>query len=245
MLVQPVRVPSAWSKVPLLVAAVAAMAWLVLARVPPRTPAGKGPPPYPGEGIPARAQASLTHLGPSASGWTGRVIDAHDAYGLGGARVAIERPNFEGVEILAQTIADAHGAFELPPREALPGDVLVVEGPLHAALRRPLPPVGGLTVQLLLRKRVLLERLVAWARRRGKPFDARPEPTPAHVRGAAAADLEVARWANAVEQAAFGGTVVDERVQHAVDGLAPAEHAPETPTDGPSPRAPFPVKPFR
>jgi hypothetical protein len=80
---------------------------------------------------------------------------------------------------------------------------------------------------------MLLDRLVAWARRRGKPFDARPEPTPGHVRRAAgrlefevdqrARAEEIEQWATAVERAAYGGAPVDARAQAKVDDLAPPD----------------------
>jgi hypothetical protein len=73
----------------------------------------------------------------------------------------------------------------------------------------------------VLRKRALLSRLVSWAKLRGRPFDARPEPTPGHVKRAAADDLRVARWADAVERAAYAGGPVDARVEEDVDRLAP------------------------
>jgi hypothetical protein len=126
---------------------------------------------------------------------------------------------------VGQVFADAAGAFAIPPFEARSGDEVVIEGPLHAALRRPLPPPGEVEVLLVLRKRALLDRLVAWARRRGLPYDSRPEPTPAHVRRAAGAEFAVARWADAVERAAYGGAVVDQQAQGEVDRLAPGEPA--------------------
>ena len=94
-----------------------------------------------------------------------------------------------------------------------------------------------LRIALVTRKRKLLERLVAWARRMGSPYDARPEPTPGHVRRAAK-DGQVAGWAAAVEQAAFGGGDVDERVELEVSALAP-EH------EGASPLAGGPQNPDR
>jgi len=64
---------------------------------------------------------------------------------------------------------------------------------------------------------------VKWARRRGPPFDARPEPTPGHVRRAAGAELATARWADAVERAVFGPGEIDARTEHEIDRLAPEE----------------------
>jgi hypothetical protein len=72
--------------------------------------------------------------------------------------------------------------------------------------------------------------MIHWARKRGKPFDARPEPTPGHVRRAAGGDSPVGRWADAVERAAFGGEVVDERAHAELEKLAPAAaDLPDTP----------------
>jgi hypothetical protein len=101
------------------------------------------------------------------------------------------------------------------------GDELAIEAPLHVSLRKPLPQAGELDAQLVLRKRALLARLVVWARQRGKPFDARPEPTPGHVRHAAGEDFRVARWADAVERAAFAGEEIDALKESEIDKLAP------------------------
>jgi hypothetical protein len=176
--------------------------------------------------------------GPAARGWRGRIHDAHDGFGIVDARVTVERPGFRGIEVLAQATSDGEGAFALASIDPQPGDLLVAEGRVHSALRRPLPPAGELDVALVLRKRALLDRLVAWARRRGRPFDGRPEPTPGHVRRAAAAEVEVARWAEAVERAAYGEAPVDEEAQREVDRLAPAEPSDVVPVPGGGPRPP-------
>jgi hypothetical protein len=235
----PMRAPSPWKKVPLVLAGLAALAWLILARLPPRrrqaSRAGvtRAPVLHPEAGV------ELVRAGPAARGWTGRIHDAHDGFGIAAALVAIERPGFRGVEVLAQSKTNEEGLFVLPPIEAHPGDVLLAEGRVHAALRRPLPPAGELDVALVFRKRALLDRLVAWARRRGRPFDGRPEPTPGHVKRAAASEVAVARWADAVEQAAYGEGLVDEEAQRQVDRLAPAESPEALPAPGdprPGPR---------
>jgi hypothetical protein len=62
---------------------------------------------------------------------------------------------------------------------------------------------------------------VTWAKRRGAPFDAPVEPTPGQVRRAAGTSFGVARWADAVERTAFGGTPVDARAELEVERLAP------------------------
>jgi len=153
------------------------------------------------------------------------LTDADDGTGIAGARVQIERPAFGRAEILGTTVTDDEGQFELPRVESRPGDELAFEAPLHVPLRRTLPQTGELDAQLVLRKRALLGRLVVWAKLRGRPFDARPEPTPGHVRRAAGDDFRVARWADAVERAAFAGEPVDARVESEIDRLAPGPTA--------------------
>jgi hypothetical protein len=221
---QPVRAPSPWRKAPLLLAGLAVLAWLVIARMPPRssrttTPATRAP-------RPSRPEAGVALVSPgrTGEGWRGKLRDAHDGGPVAGARVAIERRGFERIETVTQAWSDAEGAFTLQPLPTeVPGDEIVTEGPLHAPLRRPLPAPGVLDIALVLRKRALLERLVGWARRRGPPFDGRPEATPGHVRRAAGSEFAVARWADAVERAAYGGQSVDAAAQAEIDRLAPAE----------------------
>jgi len=85
-----------------------------------------------------------------------------------------------------------------------------------------LPVAGELEIALVSRRRKLLERLVQWARRRGPPFDARPEPTPAQVRRAAESAMPAAaEWASAIERAAFDRDDVDARVENEVMELDP------------------------
>jgi hypothetical protein len=220
---QPLRGPSPWTAAAAVITGLAIVAWLVATRIrglrfEPRTSskgdrsAAKHP----------TARVEVLEPLPDAQGWTGHVVDAHEGTPLGGARVAIERRGFERMQVVVETHTAPDGAFALPPTEPVPGDELVSEGDLHAPLRGALPVSGDLRVALVLRKRALIERLVAWARRRGKPYDARPEPTPGHVRRAAGADTAIGKWADAVERAAFGGERVDERVHSEIDHLAPA-----------------------
>ena len=130
--------------------------------------------------------------------------------------------------------------FELPAIEGLVGDEqMAVEAPLHARLVQPLPPAGELSIALVLRRRALLGKLVAWARGRGRPFDVKPEPTPGHVRRAAADDFQTARWADAIERAVFGGGDVDARMEREIERMAPAGAA----TRGPAGRGPVTARP--
>jgi hypothetical protein len=222
--VLPVRASSPWKKALLALSALVAIAWLALARLPPRPREPSRRDKSEGPHVP-QAGVALVREGPAARGWTGRVHDAHDNVPVPLARLSVERRGFERIDRVAHAVADEQGTFALPPVDPHPGDELVAEGPLHAEVRRPLPPSGELDVALVLRRRALLDRLVGWARKRGKPYDARPEPTPGHVRRAAGSEFTVARWADAVERAAYGGAVVNEHAQEEVDRLAPPEPA--------------------
>jgi hypothetical protein len=222
VLTLPVRGPSPWRRAPLVLAGLAVIAWLILGRASP-TRARKSKTASPPHGPPIAGEARLEVVRElrGREGWTGRVFDAHDGTPVEGALVSIERPGFTGKERIAYAATDTLGAFRLEHFETREGDRLSVEGPLHAELAQPVPPSGELAIALVLRKRALLDRLVDWAKKRGKPFDGPPEPTPGHVRRTAGADFPVARWADAVERAAYSGTVVDAKAEAEVDRLAP------------------------
>jgi hypothetical protein len=230
LLTQPLRPPSAWNKIALALAGLAVAGWIGIARLPRRSesraPDARGR----RKGEPsAETVARVEMVRPDAAGkggWTGKVFDSHEHGPLPGVRVAVERPGFEHAEALGEAISDEAGLFVLAPIEARPGDVLVAEGPLHARMRQPVPPHGEIRVALVARRRALLDRLVAWARRRGRPFDARPDPTPAHVSRMARSGDVVKEWAEAVERAAYSGAAVDAEREAEVDRLAPPDASP-------------------
>ena len=213
--IQPVRPPSAWRRAPLALAAIVVVAWLVVARMPPRRKAPPSPHARKETGAVVHVQAFAAR-----AGWTGHVSDAHDGYAVPNVRVSIERPGFDRADVVAETTCDGDGDFVLEDAAVVPGDRLVLSAALHAPLRCPVPSPGQLAITLVLRKRALLDRLASWARRRPGASTGR-EPTPGEVRTAAEADEPVARWAQAVEQAAYSGAIVDERIQAEVDRLAP------------------------
>jgi hypothetical protein len=236
----PLRGPSPWRQVPLVLAGLAVVAWFVLGRTA-RARDTLVAPPRPKPISKGHAKIDVVRVARDPrSGWSGRVIDAHDGEPVPSARVAIERPGFGRVEVIASTIAGEFGRFELrAPGEAHASDELAIEAPLHSELRQRLPPTGEIEVSLVLRKRALLARLVSWAKQRGRPFDARPEPTPGHVRKSAGKDFNLARWADAIERAAFSGATVDARAEAEVNKMAP----PAVPAYGPS-AAPSPAEEF-
>jgi hypothetical protein len=233
VIIQPFRAASVWKRAPLALAGIGVIAWLALVRLPGRkseqTVRSKAS--APGQG----ARIEVVHSATTSRGWRGETFDADDQRPLEGTRVWIERRGFKGVEVLAHASSDAQGRFVLEPVEIQEGDTISAEGRLHQLVRGPLPPRGELRIALVFRKRAIVDKLVAWARRQGRPFDARPDPTPGHVRRAAGEKFALARWADAVERAAYGAAIVDEQAHAEVERLSPGES--EQPPDEP-PRAP-------
>jgi hypothetical protein len=214
-----IRSPSPLRQLPLLAGALAIGAWILAGRAA-RKRKTMAPPEEPRQA--ASGAPRMEVVAPSVRGtrkWSGRVVDAHEGTPIEGVRVAIERPGFQSKETLASTFTDKQGEFVLGDIQGGAGLVLAAEGPLHAAFEKPLPDPCMLEIALVLRKRRLLDRLVEWARRRGPPFDGRVEPTPLQVQRAG--DDRAAKWAKAVEQAAFDDVDVDARVEREVDDLEP------------------------
>jgi hypothetical protein len=218
----PIRGPSPFRQVPLVAFAVAVAVWLFWGRTArkrhDRTLVMSRPPSHEGT-----AGISVVKSSRSRAGiYAGRVVDAHEGTPVARARLSVEVPAFSGSDVLASVFADDAGEFRFELLQAPPEAQLVVEGPLHAPLRQPLPGAGVMEIALVLRRRKLLERLVQWAKRRGAPFDVRPEPTPAQVRRAAASAVpEAAAWADAVERAVYDRGEVDARVEAEVMALEP------------------------
>ncbi len=230
---QPVKEGVPWGKLVTSLAGMGVLAWFIAARSAPQrrraTTAG------PAAGMGRTVGVHLVEGDPEGTGWSGRVVDAHEGHAVVGASITLERGGFDGVQVLARATSEEDGSFELRMTEGRTqrsdaaserrGATLVVTSPLYSPLRRPTPSFGTVEIAIVRRKRVLLERLVAWARSRGGAFDAKPEPTPAHVRDAAGSDHRIARWADATERAAFGQDLVDAAAQDDIDRLAPDDAA--------------------
>jgi hypothetical protein len=225
----PIRGPTLLSKMPILVTGLAVLAFFLVGRISAQT---NKPAPLPSQD-PGRgerdAKPGIDVVRPTSGkrdGWTGRVTDAHEGAPIAGARVWIERGTFEGRAVLASVETDDDGRFSLPHVGPTAGDERIsAEGRHHSRFTKDLPPAGEIAVALSARRRAVLAQLVAWARRRGAPFDARPEPTPGHVRRAAGDDVPTSRWAEAVERAAFGPGEIDARTERDIEGLLPGESA--------------------
>jgi hypothetical protein len=209
--VLPLLPPSPWRRLPWLFAALAIALWIMRGwRRPPRIARSAESRPT---ASPAGAAAlEVVKLGTAHSGWRGLVMDAHEGTSIDGAQVSIEEPSFgRAVRLTAQTAADGSFMIETPGRALNEGARLRVEAGSYSALERPIPPQGEVVIQLVSRRRALLDGLVQWARRRGIPWAGSAEPTPGHVaRTALKRDQpHVAEWARDVERAAYGTSEPD------------------------------------
>lgn len=223
----PLREPSLLAKAPLFLTGLAVLVLFLLGRVSGQKNKTAAAAPVP---APDRAGApGLEVVRAAADGdahWTGTVIDAHEGTPIAGARVWIERGTFEGREELASAVTGGDGRFTLKRDFAKTGgEIIVAEARLHARFSQDLPSPGEIAIALAERRRAILARLVEWARRRGAPFDARPEATPGHVRRAASGETATVRWAEAVERAAFGPGEVDAGTEEAIEQLGPPDPA--------------------
>lgn len=222
----PIRGPGILAKAPILIAGLCVLAFFLAGRVSSRK--AKPEPKRNATDVDAEeldGKPRIDVVRPAARGergFRGRVVDAHEGTAVAGARVWIERGSFEGKTFLASVVCDAEGRFEIAAPPSLVGDELIsAEAPLHARLTQAVPAPGEISIALAARKRALLARLVTWAKRRGTPFDVRPEPTPGHVKRAAGEDFQTARWADAVERAAFGEGIVDARAEREIEKMSP------------------------
>lgn len=233
----PIRSQSLVAKAPLFLAGLAVLAFFLVGRV--ASKSGK-PTPAPerareGETVEAKPHIEVVRAAERGeTGWRGKVVDAHEGFVVPNAKIWVERGTFEGTTTLATTTSSADGTFEFTIDGPLVGgERIVAEAALHARLTQGLPAPGELAIALVLRRRALLARLVAWAKRVGPPFDIRPEATPGHVKQAAVDDLPTSRWADAVERAAYGGSTVDEAAEAEIDAMAPQNGPPKPAAEAP------------
>jgi hypothetical protein len=203
----PIAPPSILLRVLLTIVVVAAAAWVIASwrRSKELPTIGKG-------------QRTLTpgvHVVQSKRGtsaWKGTVVDAHEGHPLGGVKIMVRAPTLEGTGVLHETVTDEQGMFAFDLDERPDSAELITYSATHSEERKALPAGGTLRIALITRRRALLRRFVSWARVRGRPYDAQPEPTPSQVTRAAKRGQreDVVTWASAVEEAAFGPGEVDE-----------------------------------
>jgi len=137
--------------------------------------------------------------------------------------VLVRLPAFDTSGVLRTATTDPLGAFTLENSEpAGPGAALEVRAPFHTPLAAPMPPPGTLVLSLVSRRRTLLRRFVEWAVHDGG-WERHGEATPGEV--ARRTDRrEVATWASALDEAAFGPEPLSEAKEQAVLGQEPAHN---------------------
>lgn len=229
----PLTPPSAWRQIPWIFGAGLLGLWLFGAwRRPGRTEKPKRA--SDAEVASGRPSVEILEPGAEGSGWQGQLHDAHDLSAIAGGRVAIYGPAITGDGLVEDAITDAAGRFALQTVSGIPreGARLVVSARWHATLQRPLPAEGTLAIQLVTRRRALVDRLVDWATRQGRPWTAAGQPTPGHVSRVAERRRapEIAEWAQSVEQAAYGPDPVEAAHDDAIRRKEPSA-VPRRPDD--------------
>jgi len=164
-----------------------------------------------------RARVELLEAFGDSGGYRGFVRDAHDGEPVSLAALSFLESGANR-RVLTQIRVGADGAFAAEERSFPLGTLIEVTAPFHATLTAALPVPGVIELSLVSRRRALLDRLVSWAERHGKPWiRAAGEPTPAHVAVAASKEGEsqVERWARELEQLAYGPNPPDAASEQA------------------------------
>ena len=217
----PISPPSPWRRIAWIAAVVILRSWLLLGwQRPRRLERAAGSLTHPRS---ARAPVDLVEVGDAQSGWRGRVQDAHDGTPIADALVLVRLPAFDDSGVVCSARSDEDGGFVLEGSASTgPGAALEVRAAFHAPLAAPMPPPGTLVLSLTSRRRSLLSRFVDWAVHDGG-WERHGEATPGEV--ARRTDRpEVATWANALDEAAFGPEPLSEAKEQAVLVREPGHH---------------------
>jgi len=216
----PVQPPSPWRRVVWIAAVVMLGSWLLLGWQRPRRLERRAN--SLARAHAARAPVDVIEVGDVRSGWRGRVLDAHDGTPIAGAVVLVRLPAFDASGVLRSSETDEQGSFALEGLPPGPGAALEVRAAMHTPLAAPMPPPGTLVLSLTSRRRTLLGRFVDWAVRDGG-WERHGEATPGEV--ARRTDRnEVATWASALDEAAFGPEPLSEAKEQAVIAREPPHH---------------------
>lgn len=136
----------------------------------------------------------------------GSVLDAHTQKPLAAVQLTLIEPRADGETVVESTVSNLRGEFQFATQFS--GQSLLRLRAEHEHFMTLATAVTAATfvVELRSTRRAVLESLVAWARRSGRPWDVAPAPTTGHVRQIAAQRQEphVGTWATEVERAAFG-----------------------------------------
>ena len=213
----PILPPSPWRRIAWVAGVLALGAWLLASWQRPRR-LERGAPIVLRPTL--RAPVDVIEVGDAASGWHGRVVDAHDGSAIEGAVLSVRLPAFDGQGVLCTTRSAGGGVFAIDAI-ALPGPgaALEVRAPWHTPIAEPMPPTGHLLLSLVSRRRTILGRFVAWTRGDAEWGPAH-EPTPGEV-ARRAGRPEVAAWAKAIDEAAFGPDPLSETKEQAVVAREP------------------------
>lgn len=177
-----------------------------------------------------RASVEVLESFGAGGGYRGQVCDAHEGTPISPAALSFVAPG-SGGRVLLQIRTGADGRFEVDAPTFPSGTLVEVTAPFHATLTAPLPGPGVLQLSLVSRRRALLDRLVRWAERHGRPWTRQVgDPTPAHVALAAGQEgaPQVERWARAVEQLAYGPNAPDAASERAAGLSADPELGPDS-----------------
>ncbi|HEY0468688.1 MAG TPA: carboxypeptidase-like regulatory domain-containing protein [Polyangiaceae bacterium] len=214
----PVLPPSPWRRIAWIAAVVILGSWLLLGWQRPRRLERRASSPNPRHFV--RAPVDVIEVGDLRSGWRGRVLDAHDGTPIADAVVLVRVPAFDASGVLRTARTDSDGAFALDGSgPAGPGAALEVRAPLHSPLAAPMPPPGTLVLSLTSRRRSLLGRFVDWALHDGG-WERHGEATPGELVRRTDRS-EVASWASALDEAAFGPEPLSEAKEQAVIAQEP------------------------
>lgn len=230
----PLPKPSPWARLLFVGAALLLAGWLIRAWLRPgRTEPQASSPQRPF--LPGKKTVDILDQPPAGVGWSGAVLDAHDGAPIASATVSVLMPSFTENPVNLTATTDELGSFHITPDAAtqdmishMEGLRLRVESPWHSRLEQSIPKAATLRIAMVSRRRWLLDQLVQWSERRGKPWASPGGATPAHIAQVAAEQQqrEAEIWARRTEQAAYSAEQPDAYVEQQLESLQPNAEGP-------------------